>query len=62
MTIQCVFCHRIKYGSQWREGKAEAGVISYIACPMCIEAEKRKSEKGGMTEDEQIEEAIRRGF
>jgi len=63
MTTQCVFCHRIQYGTVWREGKAE-GVITYIACPKCIEQQRRQGfeAQGGLTEEEQIEEAKRSGF
>jgi hypothetical protein len=64
MTVQCVFCHRIRYGSTWKEGKAEEGVISFIACPRCVAKEREKGfqAQGGLTDEEQIEEAKRSGF
>ena len=61
MTLQCVFCHRVKLGNRWVYEKPE-GCISYVACPQCVEAERAKAQKGGLTEDEQIEKAKLEGF
>jgi len=44
MSIQCVFCHRIDLGNRWVYEKPE-GTITYVACPKCLEEERRKYEQ-----------------
>jgi hypothetical protein len=61
MTQRCVFCKRIRIGNRWAYEKPE-GIVIHSACPQCIEEEKRKAQKGGLTEDEQIEKAKLEGF
>ena len=58
MTIQCVFCHRIDLGNRWVYENPQ-GMVTYVACPMCIEHERKKGEP---TEQEVIEETFKRGF
>jgi hypothetical protein len=51
-------------GNIWIEGVADSDKISYIACPRCVAEQRRQSfeAEGGLTTEEQIEEAKRSGF
>jgi hypothetical protein len=59
MTLRCVFCKRIKVGNRWAYEKPDGSTTKYVACPQCIEEERKK---GGLTEREVIEETFKRGF
>ena len=42
MAVQCVFCHRVDEGNKWVKGEPK-GMVTYVACPECIEKQKQKN-------------------